>query len=200
MQYSVCFILNSMCVWVDMPQKNDIRISFFFLPPLTGIAVYNLLLNTVSCVIFFGLAITGHFCLQMWRPGVKTPLRELLRSEVPRKAVMSCQLLLLYSLIVERSVSHPVRLTACVPLVTLQCPVPVDAIVAAPAEEERRCGPAGCETILGRKRRESRSCVQKPGQPNVSESTPLWHPSTPSSPEDRVCHPLQIAFCLARLL
>lgn len=35
-------------------------------------------------------------------------------------------------------------------------------------------GPAGCETILGRKRRESRSCLQKPAQPSVSESIPLW--------------------------
>lgn len=92
---------------------------------------------------------------------------------------MSCQLLLLYSLIVEGSVSHPVRLTPGVPSVTPQCPLPSDAIVAAPAAEQRRCGPAGCETILGRKRRESRSCVQKPGQTSVSESTPLWHPLAP---------------------
>lgn len=103
-------------------------------------------------------------------------------------AVMSCQLLLLYSLIVERSVSHPVRLTAGVPLVTPQCPVPADAIVAAPAAEERSPGPAGCETILGRKRRESRSCVQKPGQPSVSESAPLRHPASPLP--WRICHPL----------
>lgn len=112
--------------------------------------------------------VTGHFCFLVRGTGVKTPLMEPLRPEVPHQAVMSCQLLLLYSLIVKRSVSHPVSLTAGVPLVTPQCPVPVDAIVAAPAAEERRCGPAGCETILGRKRRESRSCVQKPGQPSVS--------------------------------
>lgn len=85
---------------------------------------------------------------------------------------MSCQPLLLYSLIVERSVSHPVRLTAGVPLVTPQCPLPADAIVAATGRRGEP-GPAGCETILGRKRRESRSCVQKPGQPSVSEIVPL---------------------------
>lgn len=131
--------------------------------------------NILSCVF----SIAGHFCFGARWPRVKLPLREPLGPEVPRYAVMSCQLLLLYSLIVERSVSHPVRLTAGVPLVTPQCPVPADAIVAALATEERRCGPAGCETILGRKRRESRSCVQKPGQPGVCESTPLWHPPTP---------------------
>lgn len=49
---------------------------------------------------------------------------------------MSRQPLLLYSLIVERSVSHPVRLTAGVPLVTPRCPLPTDAIVAAMTTEE----------------------------------------------------------------
>lgn len=43
---------------------------------------------------------------------------------------MSHQPLLLYSLIAERSVSHPVRPTAGVPLVTPRCPLPADAIVA----------------------------------------------------------------------
>lgn len=43
---------------------------------------------------------------------------------------MSHQPLLLYPLIVERSVSHPVRPTAGVPLVTPRCPLPADAIVA----------------------------------------------------------------------
>ena len=54
---------------------------------------------------------------------------------------MLCQPLLLSSLIVERSVSHPVGLTAAVPLVTPRCPLPADAIVAAAAAEERRAGP-----------------------------------------------------------
>lgn len=85
---------------------------------------------------------------------------------------MSCQPLLLSSLIVERSVSHPVRPTAAVPPVTPQCPLPADAIVAA-AGRRGEPGPAGCGTILGRKRRESRSRVQEPGQPSVSESAPL---------------------------
>lgn len=103
---------------------------------------------------------------------------------------MSCQPLLLYSLIVERSVSHPVRLTAGVPLVTPRCPLPADAIVAAAAAGRGEPGPAGCETILGRKRRESRSCLlREPAQPSVSESTPL--PLLPHPPPgDRLCHPL----------
>lgn len=119
---------------------------------------------------------------------------------------MSCQPLLLYSLIVERSVSHPVRLTAGVPLVTPQCPLPADAIVAATGRRGEP-GPAGCETILGRKRRESRSCVQKPGQPSVSEIVPLCLPSPRSFPRGQTLSSshllcamgmrMKIAFCLA---
>lgn len=73
--------------------------------------------------------------------GVKMPLNQPLGPEVPHSAAMSCQPLLLYSLIVERSVSHPFRLTAAVLLVTLWCPLPTDAIVAAAAAEEKRAGP-----------------------------------------------------------
>lgn len=84
---------------------------------------------------------------------------------------MSHQPLLLYPLIVERSVSHPVRPTAGVPLVTPRYPLSADAIVALGAGGRvgggggRERGPAGCETILGRKRRESSA---RPTQPSVS--------------------------------
>ncbi len=109
---------------------------------------------------------------------------------------MSRQPLLLYSLIVERSVSHPVRLTAGVPLVTPQCPLPADAIVAAMAAEERRAGPCRMWDNTGKEEEGiPELCVQKPGQPSVSESTPLWL-LPPSSPEDRLCHPL--TFCMWR--
>lgn len=83
------------------------------------------------------------------------PLSEPLRPEVARQAVVSHQLLLLCSLIVARSVSHPVRPAAGVPPVTPRCPLPADAIVALGGGGDGSRGHAGCETILGRKRRES---------------------------------------------
>lgn len=50
-------------------------------------------------------------------------------------------------------------------------------------------GPAGCETILGRKRRESRSCFAEARSAEcLWEHSPVTSP--PSSPEDRLCHPL----------
>lgn len=111
---------------------------------------------------------------------------------------MSCQPLLLYSLIVERSVSHPVRLTAGVPLVTPRCPLPADAIVAAAAAGRGEPGPAGCETILGRKRRESRSCLlREPAQPSVSESTPLpLLPHPPPGIDSVILSPLCVCVCV----
>lgn len=68
-------------------------------------------------------------------------------------------------------------------------------------------GPAGCETILGRKRRESRSCLQKPAQPSVSENIPLWLlPHPPPRIDFVILSPLyvkgmwvKIAFCLVSL-
>lgn len=115
----IVFFLSSPCVHVFLFQEHK-------------------LLNKASRQVFsviLSLAIL--FQRARW-PGVKMPLGEPLRPQVLRRAVVSCQLLLLYSLIVERSVSHPVRLTAGVPLVTPPCPLPTDAIVAEIAAEESR--------------------------------------------------------------
>lgn len=101
---------------------------------------------------------------------------------------MSCQSLFLYSLIVEKSVSHPVRLTASVPLVTLQCPVPTDAIVAAVVAKERRARPCRMWDNTGKEEEGiPELCAEARSAKCLWEQSPVTSP--PSSPEDRLCHP-----------
>lgn len=108
---------------------------------------------------------------------------------------MSCQPFLLYSLIVERSVSHPVRLTAGVPLVTPRCPLPAACY----------CGNGGCKRRVGPCRMWDNTGKEEEGIPELCAEARsaecLWEHSSVtsspcSSPEDRLCHPL--TFCMWR--